>query len=135
MPRNNETPNVVSYNIWSHELALGSMALQCSEAQHPADVLRLRTAALRWQCQDVPTKGAEVAEISPGSVTSPLTKSFSSPAADGLRPRKRGHTAHSRGFASSYAAGLVAKRLECGAFPRFGLDFVNGPAQRTRANS
>jgi len=63
----------------------------------------------------------------------PLTKSFSSPAADGLRPRKRGHTAHSRGFASSYAAGLVAKRLECGAFPRFGLDFVNGPVPAAAA--
>src|ERR1017187_9638034 len=39
-----------------------AMALRCSETQHPADVLRLRTAALRpspegygrWQCQEAP---------------------------------------------------------------------------------
>jgi len=63
----------------------------------------------------------------------PLTKSFSSPAADGLRRRKRGNTAHSRGFASSYATGLVAKRLECAGCPRFGLDFVNGPTVPRRS--
>ena len=67
-----------------------------------------------------------------GKSAGPLTKSFSSPAADGLRPRKRGHTAHSRGFASSYAAGLVAKRLECAVCPRFGLDFVNGSGGASR---
>ena len=43
-------------------------------------------------------------------------------------PNARAYRALSKGFASSNAAGLVAKRLECGAFPRFALIFVNAPA-------
>jgi len=40
--------------------------------------------------------------------------------------RKRGDAAHSKGFASSCAGNVVAKRFECGAFRRFGGALVRG---------
>src|SRR5271166_5484641 len=50
-----------------------------------------------------------------------------------LYPRKRGHTVHSKGFASSWAGPLAAERVESGVFHRSGLDLVNGPAGQVRA--
>jgi hypothetical protein len=47
---------------------------------------------------------------------------------DCLKRRKRRHTSQSKRFANFYAGLVVAKRMECGAFRRFGFDFVTGPA-------
>ena len=63
----------------------------------------------------------------PSDCSRPLTKSLVLPVVVWSCSRKRGHAAHSKRFASSEASPPVAKRLECGAFRRFGCDFVSGP--------
>ena len=61
----------------------------------------------------------------------PLTKPLVMLVAEWLCARKRGYAAHSKGFASSCAGPLVAKRLDCGVFRRFDLNFVNGAGHLT----
>ena len=65
-----------------------------------------------------------------GTRTGQLPKSFILPVAVWLSHRKRGHTAHSKGFASACAGPFVAKRMECGICRRFDLDCVSGPGKR-----
>jgi hypothetical protein len=73
-------------------------------------------------------RGTSCPECATGGCVNPeRVASFVPPApAAWFGPRKRGHTAHSKGFAHSSAGPAGAKRLECGVSRRFGVDVVNG---------